>query len=226
MQMVINTRKALLVARLYFFLITLVLICASHYSMMVAEPYQKANRIHYFKVPEKLEHFVFGHHEIVADWLWLRAIQDMDICEKNKDVNLCKGESWLFRMLRKITDLSPYSRQVYAVGAVSLSVLTGDQVGARFLFDKGIEYFPKDWPILYRAAYFYLYEDFEPELAADLLRKTAASGGPPWTAKLADRVENPETRREIAELLIKDLEASQVPAEVIKKIREKLNLQH
>lgn len=221
-----DSKKASVKMRLFLFSFLVLLIVSSHLSTSYSSADSKKLKALYFKVPETIDRMAFGHREIIADWLWLRAIQDMDICEKLKDQKICTGESWLFRLLRKITDLSPRNRPVYAVGAVSLSVLTNDTVGARFLFDKGVQYFPKDWPILYRAAYFYLYEDYEPEKAADLLRRTAAYGGPLWTQNLAQKVENPSSRRVIAEMLIKDLENNPYSEEVIKKIKLKLQTEH
>lgn len=97
-------------------------------------------------------------------------------------------KGWSFRLLDAITNLAPRFRMPYALGAPTLSVLVDDHIGAKIIFDKGVEAFPKDWSILYRAAYHYLFELNDPASAADLMNRAAKAGAPYWVQSLAARL--------------------------------------
>lgn len=96
--------------------------------------------------PVGLQHFTFGHNDLTADILWIRTIQDFDYCDHPISENQCKGNSWLYRMLDAVTELSPKFRMPYAMGAVALSVLVSDIEGAAKIFDRGTQEYPNDWP--------------------------------------------------------------------------------
>src|ERR1700692_3858135 len=53
--------------------------------------------------PSGIEHFTFGHRDFIADFFWVRAIQDFDYCDLPESANQCRGKSWLYRMLDSIT---------------------------------------------------------------------------------------------------------------------------
>lgn len=149
--------------------------------------------------------FTFGHDDTVADTLWLRLIQDYNLCEhqnrkeaksKGEDIGLRYGKNrvvdcergWVFRMLDVITDLAPKFRMPYATGGIMLSVVVDDVQGASVIFDKAVQNFPKDWSILYRAAYHALYEEENIEKAAGLFRLAGKNGAPFWVNSLAARL--------------------------------------
>lgn len=101
--------------------------------------------------------------------------------------NICE-KGWSYQMLDLITELSPGFQLAHRLGATNLSVLARDRVGATLIFDKAIERFPKDWTLLYRAAYHALYEEKNLETAATRLRQAAEAGGPVWLYSLASRL--------------------------------------
>lgn len=141
--------------------------------------------------PPGLKYYSFGFDESFADGLWLRYIQDMDKCNvyglKQQQKSAC-AKGWSFQMLDQITDLAPKFRMPYAIGPISLSIIVDDYDGAEVLFEKAIRAFPEDWRILYRAAYFYIYDKKEPVKAAHLLLQAQKFGGPEWLALLASRL--------------------------------------
>lgn len=141
--------------------------------------------------PPALKYYSFGFDEVVADSLWLRYVQDLEKCNtygKKTDEKTPCSKGWSFQMLDQITDLAPKFRMPYAIGPISLSVLTDDYDGAGIIFEKGIKYFPHDWKIQYRAAYFYLYDKQDPMRAARLLLAAQKNGGPEWLALLATKL--------------------------------------
>ena len=172
----------------------------------------------YIPPPKYIHHFSFGYNESMSDSLWLRWVQDVDVCGAKKVArssvlpkpslprnvaggankfreeilipvrkNIC-NKGWSFRLLDAITRLTPHFRMPYAVGASTLSVLIDDHLGAKAIYERAFKYFPNDWPILYRAAYHYLYELQELDKAAELLIQAGNAGGPVWVKSLASRI--------------------------------------
>lgn len=156
--------------------------------------------------PEGLEYFNFGFRGSLADSLWLRWIQDADVCygysglvidldpskaEKDEFHNPRKricDNSWGFKMLDAVTKLDPKFVMPYMAGATALSVLVEDYEGASVIFDRGVEVYPNDWQLSYRAAYHFLFDKKDVEKAARLLNASAAHGGPEWLLSLAARL--------------------------------------
>lgn len=141
--------------------------------------------------PPDIKYYSFGFNESFADSLWLRYIQDMEKCQLYGHINDKKSacaKGWSFQMLDQITDLAPKFRMPYAVGPISLSVLVDDYDGAGVIFEKAIKAFPNDWQILYKAAYFYLYDKKDSLRAARLLLQAQKNGGPEWLALLASKL--------------------------------------
>lgn len=172
--------------------------------------------------PSNLHHFTFGYQEAGADMMWIRAVQDFDYCDHQKDKNICKDESWLFSMLDTITNMSPSFRMAYAAGGLALTVIITDVKGATKIFDKGVAAFPKDWPILFRAAYHYLYEENDKKRAAELLIQAGKNGAPPWVYSLAGRLYSDEGDSVLAEKVLQDMVSSGQSEEFIKRLREKI----
>lgn len=173
--------------------------------------------------PPGIEHMSFGYKEVMADLLWIRAVQDFDYCDQEIASRVCRNNSWLFQMLDAVTNLSPNFRIPYAAGALALTVIITDIEGATKIFDKGVKAFPNDWPILYRAAYHYMYEVKDNKRAAELLIQAGKNGAPPWVFTLAGRLYSDAGNLELAESVLKDMiNTNQDPA-LIKRLQEKIN---
>jgi tetratricopeptide (TPR) repeat protein len=170
-----------------------------------------------------MEHFAFGHNELIADVLWLRAIQDFDHCERKRtEKSVCNG-SWLGEMLIRITELSPKFRMVYALGPIMLSVMIEDYVSALELLDKALIYYPNDWPILYRGGYVYLYEVKDKKKAAEFFMRAGRNGAPAWVFSLASRLFQESGASGESEFLIQEAEKTGVPTEIIQRMKRKFN---
>ena len=172
----------------------------------------------YIPPPKYIHHFHFGYNESMSDSLWLRWVQDVEVCGAKKiaresvlpqkklprqiagkdnqlreDLLLPQrsqicDRGWSFRLLDAITRLTPHFRMPYAIGASTLSVLIDDHRGAQAIYERAEKYFPNDWKILYRAAYHYLYELQDLEKASQLLYRAGQTGAPLWVKSLASRV--------------------------------------
>jgi len=175
-----------------------------------------------FAPPKGIENFTFGHREVTADFLWIRAIQDFDYCEQSLEKHLCVGKGWLYQMLEAITNLSPKFRMPYATGAVALSVMVSDVSGAAALFEKGIKEFPNDWPILYRSAYHSLYELKDKRKAADLFARAGRNGAPGWVFSLAGGLYNENNDKGAAERILQEMIKMEVDPVIVKRLKDKL----
>jgi tetratricopeptide (TPR) repeat protein len=176
----------------------------------------------YMSPPPMMERFTFGYSEVIADSIWIRTVQDLDFCEQSIAENTCKNNSWLYHMVDTVTNLSPKFRLAYAVGGLSLTILISDIEGATKIFEKSVKAFPKDWPILYRAAYHYLYEVKDNKRAAELLIQAADNGAPTWTRTLAGRLYTDSGNIDLAEKLLQDMKDSNQDQTLIKRLEQKI----
>ncbi|MFZ4403904.1 MAG: hypothetical protein ACOYOK_07360 [Pseudobdellovibrionaceae bacterium] len=172
--------------------------------------------------PQGLQHMLFGYGETTTDLLWIRAIQDFDFCDKPVNKQTCTGNSWLFRMLDVITDISPQFRIPYAAGGLALSVIITDVSGATRIFEKGVAALPQDWTISYRGAYHYLYEEKNKKRAAELLIQSAKTGGPTWLYALAGRLYSDSGELDLAKALLQEMIDNKQDENLIQRLRNKI----
>ncbi len=179
--------------------------------------------------PDQMQHLVFGYSETIANLFWIRVIQDFDFCDKKQESDkvyvVCTNKSWLFKILNLITDLSPQFRMPYSTGGLALSVLITDVDGASAIFDKAVLQFPRDWQILYRAAYHNMIENKDFKKAAFLLIEANKNGGPDWLVSLAGRMYVQGGNMEMAQSLIKQLRESEKDGHLndyIRRIEERI----
>lgn len=187
--------------------------------------------------PEYLEYFHFGFRESMADSLWLRWIQDSDVCQvyDNRDlknVEVAKSvnpltanprhkncdHSWGYKMLDTISNLSPKFEMVYLAGAPSLSILVEDYEGAGLIYEKGIKQYPHDWRLLFRAAYHYQFDKQDLPRAAELLQQAGDNGAPFWVKSLAARLYTAAGQYELGITTLQNYRKSLKDDDSIKKV--------
>lgn len=198
------------------------LCCIVFTNTNLSNPQKKAFQRELIAPPPMIERFAFGYSDVAADMLWIRALQDFDFCDSEIAPKVCRNNSWLFQMLNAITDLSPQFRIPYAAGGIALSVLLTDIDGATRIFEKGVAAFPKDWPILYRAAYHYMYEVKDNKRAAELLIQAGKNGAPPWVFTLAGRLYSDSGNLELAEAVLQDMVQTEQDPALIKRLQDKI----
>lgn len=172
--------------------------------------------------PPMMEKFSFGYRHLMADSLWIRAIQDFDYCEESLGQHLCKGNGWLYKMLDAVTSLSPDFYTVYNTGGIVLSVIVSDIEGATKIFDKGVDLFPERWVLQYRAAYHAIYEEKNEAKAARLFERALKAGGPPWLKVLSARLYNETGRRELAEQMLQEMIDQESDPNLIAQLKSRL----
>jgi len=172
--------------------------------------------------PTNIENMSVGLAPQMADFLWIRAIQDFDYCEHEIAQQRCRGNSWLYQMLDAITRLEPEFRMPYALGPLALSIIINDMEGASALFDKAVLKFPNDWKILYRAGYHALLEEKKDLKAAERFDRAASNGAPLWLKGLAGRLYNKSGHPEDVQRLIDEMSASDENKWIAERIRKKI----
>ena len=165
----------------------------------------------YFAPPNVLQHFSLGYRDFLANFLWLRFIQDADFCSFEKGKPVYKGDKkhcemgWSYHMVDAITELAPRFRTPYTISSVILSVFTGDLKGAEQILLKGLKHFPNDWRINFYAAYLYSVDLKKPELAARYAYQSAKNGGPYWLYSLAAKQYGESKHLLLGETILKNL---------------------
>ncbi len=104
------------------------------------------------------EHFVksldLGQHRLLSSALWSETLLKAGI-EHHKEEDL---NNWMFLRLKLITTLDPYFYSAYLYGGVYLSIVRDDDLGAEFIYDRGLTYYPEDYYLNINASFHYYYE--------------------------------------------------------------------
>jgi hypothetical protein len=133
---------------------------------------------------EYLKKVSLGHNSLVADLIWLRAIQVMG----QKSVPPREAE-WIYHALDAATDLDPKFSYINEAGGIFLSVVSKDfDLGVKLL-KKGFDNNPGYWrlPFYLSANYFLYLHNFK--LAAYYMGRAAElPGRPPFVPLLAARL--------------------------------------
>ncbi len=147
--------------------------------------------------PKQLVHFSLGFQMALADALWIRTLQADDFCEspntkasfnpawkidealKEKLTPSRCHKGWVYQMFDLATELNPNFKWVYKMGGVQLSIAVDDREGARLIFEKGVQRYPDDWQLLYRATYHYIFEIQDGKRATELLLMASKLPDPP-----------------------------------------------
>ena len=178
----------------------------------------ESSRRQFVYPPKDLTHVTFGYGENMADSLWIRVIQDIEICDQSDRTPglppLLRPESevtdsrckrgWVFSMIDAITELAPRFRTAVKLGATLLSVVVDDREGAKVIFDKGLERFPDDGMLAFQAAYHYLFELRDREKAADLLVRAGKNGFPAWVFAAAANLKFQEGQSAVARAILEE----------------------
>lgn len=195
--------------------------------------------------PSDSKYFTLGYRELAADLLWIRVIQDFDICDQSsaalsapelppaftgispagverKPSRCDKG--WVYQMINQVTELAPRFRQPYESGATMLSIVVDDREGAFDIYKKGVKQFPERWELHYRLGYHYLYEMHDIPGAAEEMKKAAELGAPDWTYALAGRLYSKAGQAELGISILEEALAKDPEGPGSHRIRERLAL--
>jgi hypothetical protein len=95
-----------------------------------------------------------GHKRLITDLLWIQTLIESDTEHyKKKDLN-----SWLFLRFNTISILDPYFYQNYSYGGQFLAIIKDDLEGADVIYDKGLSFYPDDYPLNFQSGFMNYYE--------------------------------------------------------------------
>ncbi len=144
----------------------------------------KLQRFMYLPQGEYLRVAVLGYEQVVADLLWIQAIQAMGERKVTEEAG-----HWIYRALDVITTLDPKFVRVYEAGGIALVTLVVLVEESNRILEKGIQYNPDVWMLPYLLGFNYYFELHDDANAADYIaRASRLPGAPEYLAQLAARL--------------------------------------
>lgn len=144
----------------------------------------KLQRFMYLPQGEYLRVVVLGYEQVVADLLWIQAIQAMGERKVTEEAG-----HWIYRALDVITTLDPKFVRVYEAGGIALVTLVVLVEESNRILEKGIQYNPEVWTFPYLLGFNYYFELHDDAKAADYIaRASHLPGAPEYLAQLAARL--------------------------------------
>jgi hypothetical protein len=133
---------------------------------------------------EYLKPAVMGYDQLVADILWLRAIQVI-----GEDTVTPQGYEWIYHALDVVTTLDPQFEYAYELGGVILSVLGNAPEKSNALLIKGARENPDVWRFPFYIGFndFFYLEDYS-SAAFYMARASMLPDHPAYLPKLAARL--------------------------------------
>jgi hypothetical protein len=114
-----------------------------------------------------LEVLSLGKKRMISALLWIVTMIESDHDHyKKKDYG-----SWIFLRLKSITLLDPLFQEAYLYGGQYLSVIKDDDLGAKYIYDRGMQKLPDDFYITLYAGFHYYLELNDFKTAASLFKK-------------------------------------------------------
>ena len=160
-------------------------------------------KLQYLPQGDYLRVAAIGYRHIVADLLWLRAIQVMGERKLSNE-----DGQWLYHLLDVVTTLDPKFVRAYEAGSHALCILVVMPEESNRLLEKGMRHNPQEWKLPFLLGINYYFELGDDEKAAEAMAKAARLPGAPerlvsFAAKLFVSAKSPQ---QAVELLAKAYE--------------------
>jgi hypothetical protein len=127
---------------------------------------------------------VLGYREMVADFLWLKAVQGLAGRQQTR-----QGYLGAYHAVDVLTDLDPHFVHAYQYTGTVLGAVAGMPMESIALLRKGAHHNPAAWPLSFFLGYILYYELRDPASAAVHFQTAAVQpGAPSWLAGLAARM--------------------------------------
>ena len=144
----------------------------------------KLQRFMYLPQGEYLRGAVLGYEQVVADFLWIQAIQAMGERKVTEEAG-----HWIYRALEVITTLDPKFVRVYEAGGIALVTLVVLVEESNRILEKGIQHNPDYWALPWLLGFNYYFELHDDAKAADYIaRASRLPGAPDYLAGFATRL--------------------------------------
>ncbi|HBI24916.1 MAG TPA: hypothetical protein DDX84_12135 [Nitrospiraceae bacterium] len=169
---------------------------------------------------EYLKPAVFGYDQLVADIIWLRAIQVI-----GDKVVTPKGYEWVYHAMDVVTTLDPKFAYAYQFGGVTLSELGNRPDMSNMLLEKGLKENPEVWQIPFYLGFNNFFHLHNYEKAAKYMSiASELPGHPEYLPKLASRLYvqagNPDIALEFLINMYKETDDEKVKESLEKRIKE------
>lgn len=141
----------------------------------------KLQRFMYVPEGEYLRIAALGYRQVVADLLWIQAVQAMGERRVSEEAG-----HWIAHALDVITTLDPRFVRVYEVGGIALTTLVVLTEESNRLLEKGIRYNPEVWRLPFYLGFNYYFELQNDQKAAEYIaRASRLPGAPAYLASFA-----------------------------------------
>jgi hypothetical protein len=146
----------------------------------------------YLPQGEYLRIAVLGYEQVVADFLWIQAIQVMAGPKVSKEAG-----AWLPHALDVITTLDPLFVQAYEVGAIALTTFVHMPEESNKVLEKGIMNNPQVWQLPFLLGFNYYFDFSDDQKASEYIARASRLPGrpeylPAFAAKLYVSARNPQ----------------------------------
>lgn len=180
----------------------------------------RAEQLAYLPKGEYLRLAVLGYRQLVADIIWLQAVQHIGAKRDSQ-----QGYSWTYHAVDVLTDLDPNFVPPYQATGVFLGVLVGHHDEAIAILTKGMRHNPEVWQLPFLAGYIAFYELCDPVAGSQFLRVAAqAPGAPAYLPKLAARMTvmtgNPDAALEFLDRFSRSVSDERVREALVQRMKE------
>lgn len=180
----------------------------------------RAEQLAYLPKGEYLKLAVLGYRQVVADLIWLQAVQHIGA---KRDTQL--GYTWTYHAVDVLTDLDPTFVPPYQATGLFLGVLVGRQEEGLAILDKGIRHNPSIWQLPFLAGYVSYYELCNPVAGGEYLRIAArVHGSPVYLPQLAARMTvesgNPTAALEFLDRFSRSVTDERVREALLQRMKE------
>ena len=174
----------------------------------------------YLPKGEYLKVAVLGYRQLVADLLWLKAVQGLSGRKQTRE-----GYLGAYHAADVLTDLDPAFVHAYQYTGTVLGVIAGMPHESIALLTKGVQRNPSVWQLSFYLGYDYYYELQDPVSAAKHFRSASLlPGAPTWLAGLAARMaveaNDSSAALEFLQRIYMQAEDGEVKEGLAKRIRE------
>lgn len=169
---------------------------------------------------EYLRIAAIGHEHIVADLLWLKAIQVMG----ERKVSQEAGQ-WLYRLLDAVTTLDPKFVRAYEAGGIALCTMVVLPEQSNRLLEKGILHNPNVWYLPFILGVNYFFEFADDAKAAHYMAQASQIPGSPsqlasFAAKLFVSAREPQSAIDFLSKTYEQTNDAQVKAMLGERLKE------
>jgi tetratricopeptide (TPR) repeat protein len=160
-----------------------------------------------------------GNKRLISSILWITTLLESDTTHyKRRDLS-----SWMYLRFMSIATLDPKFYENYLWGGMYLSIVKDDLEGAAEIFERGLEYYPEDFKLIYQAGFHYYSEMGNFERGLELLKKVENSPQAPGPLKFIIKKLNYETTGDYEttlQFLLYSLETAKDDKVLTKKLSE------